>query len=218
LAGVTEELVEWVRDMYVRGLSTQDVSDLYRDTFGASWLSNSTVRSRVTQKLNHGFDIWRKRELSELKVVYLFLDANITRRGSEARRRRRGLSAYAALESGQPVLLHLDLGPGESYDAWLSFLQEMTGRGLGEPLMVIFDGAPGLKKAIRRVWPQAYRQRCQVHKMRNILSKLPRAMQSKMKKLVKQVFLALTYEKALTLSHALSRSIRVRHGVLGEGS
>jgi transposase-like protein len=165
----------------------------------------------VTQKLNQEFDVWKKRDLSELKVVYLFLDGqyHAARQGSSEK--EGVLSAYAILEGGQPVLLHLDLGPGESYDAWLSFLQDMTGRGLGEPLMVIFDGAPGLKKAIRRMWPQAYRQRCQVHKMRNILSKLPRAMQGKMKKLVKQVFLAPTYEKALTLGRSLVTRFRDRY-------
>jgi transposase-like protein len=206
----TEELEQLVRGMYVRGLSTQDVSDLYRDTFGASRLSKSTV-SRVTQKLNQEFDAWKKRDLSELKVVYLFLDGqyHAARQGSSEK--EGVLSAYAILEGGQPVLLHLDLGPGESYDAWLSFLQDMTGRGLGEPLLVIFDGAPGLKKAIRRMWPRAYRQRCQVHKMRNILSKLPRAMQGKMKKLVKQVFLAPTYEKALTLGRSMVTRFRDRY-------
>lgn len=206
----TEELEELVRGMYVRGLSTQDVSDLYRDTFGGSRLSKSTV-SQVTQKLNQEFEAWRKRDLSELKVVYLFLDGqyHAARQGSSEK--EGVLSAYAVLENGPAVLLHLDLGPQESFDAWLSFLQDMTGRGLGEPLMVIFDGAPGLKKAIRRVWPQAYRQRCQVHKMRNILSKLPRAMQGKMKKLVKQVFLAPTYKKALERGRSLVERFRDRY-------
>jgi transposase-like protein len=64
------------------------------------------------------------------------------------------------------------------------------------PLLVIMDGAPGLVKAVKRVWPHAYRQRCQVHKMRKILAKLPRLMQAAMKKLVQQVFLAPTYAKA----------------------
>jgi len=106
-------------------------------------------------------------------------------------------------ENGQPVLVHLELGPQEFYDAWLSFLQDMVGRGLSEPLMVIFDGAPGLKKAIRRMWPQAYRQRCQVHRMRNVLSKLPRLIQGKMKKLVRQVFQAPSYEAALKRGRSL---------------
>ena len=74
--------------------------------------------------------------------------------------------------------------------------QDLVARGVRDPLLVIMDGAPGLVKAVKRVWPHAYRQRCQVHKMRNVLSKLPRLMQATMKKLVQQVFLAPTYAKA----------------------
>lgn len=192
----TTELESLVRGMYVRGLSTQDVSALFADTFGGSRLSKSTV-SRVTQQLNQEFETWRRRDLSDLPVVYLFLDGqyHAARQGSDEK--EGVLSAYALLEDGRPVLLHLDLGPRESYDAWLTFLQDQVARGLREPLLVVMDGAPGLVKAVKRVWPRAYRQRCQVHKMRNILAKLPRLMQTKMKGLVQQVFLAPTYAVAV---------------------
>jgi putative transposase len=105
-----------VRGMYVRGLSTQDVKDLYGETFGKSRLSKSTV-SRITQQLNGDFEAWRKRDLSDLNVVYLFLDGqyHAARQGTDEK--EGVLSAYAILEDGRPVLLHLDLGPRESYDA-----------------------------------------------------------------------------------------------------
>jgi transposase-like protein len=188
----TADLEGLVRGMYVRGLSTQDVGALYHDTFGASRLSKSTV-SRVTQQLNQDFDVWRRRDLSDLSVAYLFLDGqyHAARQGSDEK--EGVLSAYALLEDGRPVLLHLDLGPRESYDAWLSFLQDLVARGLRAPLLIVMDGAPGLVKAVKRVWPHAYRQRCLAHKMRNIVAKLPRLMQSKTKGLVHQVFGAPTY-------------------------
>ena len=192
----TADLEGLVRGMYVRGLSTQDVSALYHDTFGASRLSKSTV-SRVTQQLNQDFDVWRRRDLSDLAVAYLFLDGQYHAARQGSNEKEGVLSAYALLEDGRPVLLHLDLGPRESYDAWLSFLQDLVARGLREPLLIVMDGAPGLVKAVKRVWPRAYRQRCLAHKMRNIVAKLPRLMQSKMKGLVHQVFGAPTYAVAL---------------------
>ena len=73
----------------------------------------------------------------------------------------------------------------------------MVARGLKDPLLVIFDGAPGLHKAVRCMWLWVFRQRCQVHKMRNILAKLPRLMQQHIKPLVQQVFLAPSYALAL---------------------
>ncbi len=191
-----------VRGMYVRGLSTHDIEDLYAESFGESRLSKSTV-SRIGQQLNGDFEAWRERDLSELNVVYLFLDGqyHAARQGTDEK--EGVLSAYALLEDGRPVLLDLDLGPRESYDAWLSFFQNLVARGLKDPLLVIFDGAPGLHKAVRRMWPRALRQRCQVHKMRNILAKLPRMAQGQIKRLVRQVFLAPSHALALKRGRAL---------------
>jgi len=206
----TPDLEDLVRGMYVRGLSTRDVSELYGEAFGASRLSKSTV-SRISQRLTQDFDRWHKRDLSDLPVVYLFLDGqyHAARQGTDEK--EGVLSAYALLEDGRPVLLHLDVGSRESYDAWLSFLQDMTARGLKDPLLVILDGAPGLLKAVKRVWPRAWRQKCQVHKMRNILAKLPRLMQASMKRLVQQVFLAPNYEVALKRGRALIARFRDRY-------
>jgi transposase-like protein len=199
-----------VRGMYVRGLSTQDVEDLYGERFEQSRLSKSTV-SRITQKLNGDFEAWRKRDLSDLNVLYLFLDGqyHAARQGTDEK--EGVLSAYAILEDGRPVLLHLDLGPRESYDAWLSFLQDMVARGLKDPLLVILDGAAGLHKAVKRMWPRAFRQRCQVHKMRNILAKLPRVMQGQMTRLIQQVFLASSHAQALKRGRALIAQFRDRY-------
>ena len=204
------DLEDLVRGMYVRGLSTEDVKDIYGESFEKSRLSKSTV-SRITQKLNGDFEAWRKRDLSDLNVCYLFLDGqyHAARQGTDEK--EGVLSAYAILEDGRPVLLHLDLGPRESYDAWLSFLQDMVGRGLKDPLLVIFDGAPGLHKAVKRMWPRAFRQRCQVHKMRNILAKLPRVMQGPMKRLIHQVFRASSHALALKRGRALVAQFRDRY-------
>ncbi|HJZ73156.1 MAG TPA: IS256 family transposase [Vicinamibacterales bacterium] len=173
-------------------------------------LSKSTV-SRITQRLNQDFETWRRRDLSELPVIYVFLDGqyHAARQGTDEE--EGVLSAYALLEDGRPVLLHLDLGPRESFDAWLSFLQDLVARGLRDPLLVVMDGAPGLVKAVKRVWPHAYRQRCQVHKMRNILSKLPRLMQVTMKKPVQQVFLAPSYAVALKRGRDLIAKFKDRY-------
>lgn len=191
-----EDLEALVRAMYVRGLSTQDVSALDRETFGANRLSKSTV-SRVTQPLNQDFDAWRRRDLTDLPVVSLLLDRqyHAARQGTDEK--EGVLSASALLDDGRPVLLHLDIGPRESADAWLSCLQDLVARGLRDPLLIVMDGAPGVVKAVKRVWPRAHRQRCQVHTMRNILAKLPRLMQRKMKGLVHQVFRAPTDAAAI---------------------
>jgi transposase-like protein len=144
-------------------------------------------------------------------VVYLFLDAIYlaVRQGTDEQ--EGVLCAYGILESGQKVLLHLALGSRESYDAWLSFLHDLTARGLEAPWLVISDGQPGLRKALREVFPRAFHQRCQVHKMRNILAKLPQAARALLKPLIQQVFRAATYEQGLARGRALIARWRARY-------
>ena len=89
---------------------------LYGETFGETRVSKSTV-SCITQRLNQDFDAWRRRDLSELPVVYLFLDGQYHAVRQGTNEKEGVLSAYALLEDGRPVLLHLELGPRESYDA-----------------------------------------------------------------------------------------------------
>ena len=100
----TADLESLVRGMYVRGLSTQDVSALFADTFGGSRLSKSTV-SRVRQRLNQDFDAWRRRDLSDLPIVYLFLDGqyHAARQGTDEK--EGVLSAYALLPQQRGGLL-----------------------------------------------------------------------------------------------------------------
>src|SRR5262249_27857948 len=56
---------------------------------------------------------------------------------------------------------------------WLAFGRDLTARGMNAPGLVCADGAPGLWKAVRELWPHAEEQRCTVHALRNITAKLP---------------------------------------------
>jgi transposase-like protein len=184
--------------MWVRGLSQQDVEALFTETVGSRVISRTGV-SQVSQQLQADFDAWRRRDLSRLPVVYLFLDAIYlpVRQGTDEK--EGVLCAYGILETGQKVLLHVALGSRESYDAWLSFLHDLPARGLAAPLFVISDGQLGLRKALREVYPQALHQRCQVHKVRTILAKLPQTARALLKPLIQQVFRAATYEQGRAL-------------------
>jgi len=134
--------------MYVRGLSTRDVESMFIQTIGQQLLSRSSV-SRITRRLQQDFDTWRKRDLSGLKLLYLFLDAVYLPLRQGVKEKEGVLCTYGILESGKKVLLHLALGSREYYDSWLSFLHNMTARGLEEPLLVTSDKHKGLK---RQLW------------------------------------------------------------------
>jgi transposase-like protein len=206
----SDVLGKMVTEMYVRGLSTRDVENMFIETFGERLLSRSSV-SRITYCLQQDFDTWRKRDLSEFRILYLFLDAVYLPLRQGTREKEGVLCAYGILENGKKVLLHLALGSRESYDAWLCFLHDMTARGLEEPLLVTSDKHKGLKKAVREVFPHALKQPCLAHKMRNILSKLPKKAEREMKELVHQVYYAQSYEEGLKLGHELIARFRSRY-------
>ena len=203
-------LHQLAQGMYVRGLSMRDVEGLFTDTFGQRVLSKSGV-SRIAAQLGESFQRWRERDLSGLRVVYLFLDAIYLAARSGTKEQEGVLCAYGMLDDGRKVLLHLALGSRESYDAWLGFLHELTARGLAEPLLAISDGNPGLKKALREVYPHARRQRCQVHTLRNILAKVPKAMRAEMARLIAPVFHAASYDEGLRRGHALIARFQARY-------
>ena len=77
-------------------------------------------------------------------------------------------------ETGERVLLAVSLGMREAEEDWLCLGRDLTARGLRSPLLVIVDGAPGLMSAIEQLWPRSDRHRCTVHRVRNLLAKLPK--------------------------------------------
>jgi putative transposase len=209
LRSMTPELGALIRRSYVRGLSTRDVEGLYAEVFDGS--VSKSAASRATQALQAEFDAWRTRDLSELKVVYLFLDGQFHAVRNESTAKEGILAAYALCEDGKVVLLHLGLGPRESTDAWVAFLHDLTARGIGTPLLVTTDGNPGLVRAVKQVFPGVRRQRCQVHKLRNILAKLPKLAAAQLKPLLQQVFLAPDHATGLRRGRALIARFRSRY-------
>jgi transposase-like protein len=209
LTGMTPELGSLIRRAYVRGLSVRDIEGLYAEVFGGT--VSKSAASRVTATLQTDFDAWRTRDLSDLKILYLFLDGQFHAARAETTEKEGILAAYALCEDGRMVLLHLGLGPRESTDAWVAFLHDLTARGLPAPLLVVLDGNPGLRKAVRQVFPGVRVQRCQVHKLRNILAKLPRLAAQQLKPLIQQVFLAADPVTALRRGRALIARFRERY-------
>ena len=52
--------------------------------------------------------------------------------------------------------------------------RDLVRRGLRAPMPVVTDGAPGLIRAMEELWPDSDRQRCTVHRWRNVAGKLPK--------------------------------------------
>src|SRR4029077_2006542 len=171
LDGNSEVLESLVNEMYARGLSTRDVEDAFRDATGELLISRSKV-SEITDRLWEDYQAFIARDLSDLEVEYLFVDAVF-----EALRRHGAkealLVAWCIDSDGRKHLLHLAVGNKESEACWTEFFRTMLARGLRMPTTITSDGAPGLVKAIEVCFPASIRIRCWFHRLANIRAKLP---------------------------------------------
>jgi putative transposase len=165
---------------FVRGLSVRDVEAALLDALGAqATVSKSTV-SRVCEQIQTEFEAWRERRLDDVRLDYLFLDGSHFKYHANAAAEP-VLAAWGIDTDGKPVFVGLDAAASESGDAWAGFLTDLGERGLACPLLVISDGAPGLLSAVERTLGAALRQRCLVHRARNVLAKIPKNAQAEVK-------------------------------------
>ncbi|MCC7017450.1 MAG: IS256 family transposase [Rhodospirillales bacterium] len=173
LRGRTEELEALAVEMYARGLSVRDIEALFAGADGRSLLTRTAV-SEITERLWAEYEAFVSRDLAEFEVVYLFVDG-IAERLHLGQPRESVLAAWGILADGRKALLHLAPGAKEDTASGKEFFQDLRRRGLPDPLLVASDGAPGLIRAIEECFPRSRRQRCLVHKMRNLQSKVPEA-------------------------------------------
>lgn len=205
----TETIDKLIVNIAVKGLSVRDIEQTMFDLLSGEGISRS-VLSRISEQLHQDFELWRKRDLSGEEILYLFLDGAYWKVRNGVQSKEAILVAYGIRWDGKKVLLHLALGNKESYDCWMAFLHDLTERGLTEPMMIVCDGNPGAIKACKEIFPRALKQRCQVHKMRNIVARLPKAVIAEIKPLIQQVFTADNYEKGLAAGQRLIKRFKNR--------
>lgn len=165
---------------FLRGLSVRDVEAALEETFGEQVIGKSTV-ARVCKDVAERYQAWCERDLQVHDLVYLYLDAIYLKLRPTDEPAEGVLVAWGITLEGQKVLLGLQLGSRESYESWLDFGRDLKKRGMRAPAMVVADGAPGIWKATRELWEHADEQRCTVHALRNITSKLPERLHREVK-------------------------------------
>jgi putative transposase len=166
----TEPLRAMVIGAFVRGLSMRDVESLCEQA-GLGKLSKSTA-ARICSELRERFAAFGRRDLYDIHLTALFVDATflaVRRDGPK----EGVLVAWGFTTDGERVLLAVMLGMRESHEDWQALARDLIARGLGAPMLIVADGAPGLIKAVEQCWPASDRQHCAVHRVRNLLAKLP---------------------------------------------
>ena len=147
---------------------------------GLGKLSKSTA-SRICTELRERFAQFRRRDLYDTQLAALFLDATFLAVRPDGPKEG-VLVAWGFTEAGERVLLSVMLGMRESHEDWLELGRDLIARGLGAPMLIVADGAPGLIKAIEHCWPASDRQHCAVHRVRNLLAKVPERERERVRK------------------------------------
>ena len=154
----------------------------------------------------------KERDLSDLPVAYLFVDAIHIGMRFEKTRKQAVLLAYATLEDGSFELLSIGLGYAESDASWKPFIENLSKRDLRDPLLTISDGNQALVNALEGTFDSSYRQRCVRHKVENILSYVPKEKHVEVKAALGRMFYGATsLEQAKAAAIAFKKTFTVRY-------
>lgn len=177
-----------IMEAYVHGVSTRKVDDLVKALGAASGISKSEV-SRICAGLDKELEEFRNRPLNHVGFTYIFADATYVKGRVGGRVVSRAVVvATGVTANGDREVLGIEVGDSEDGAFWTAFLKGLRARGLSGVELVISDHHLGLKAAIASVFLGASWQRCRVHMMRNILSKVPRASQEMVAAAIRTVF------------------------------
>ena len=204
-----EGLLPW---LHLKGISTGDFSEALQAILGpdAPGLSATTI-TRLKATWEGEFAAWNKRSLAGERYVYVWADGvhfNIRLEGG----RQCILVLMGATAEGKKELIAVADGYRESEQSWKELLLDVKARGLEiEPNLAIGDGALGFWKAMRQVWDTTKEQRCWVHKMANILDKLPRGGQPKAKAALHEIYGSATKSEAEAAFDLFVKTYRAKY-------
>lgn len=181
-----QAFVSVVSEAYIHGVSTRKVEDLV-EAMGAQGMSKSTV-SRMAMSIDSVVNEFRLRPL-EFACPYLWLDATYIKVRQGGRIVSKAvLIAHGVNSEGHREVLGVEVADGEMEDSWRTFLGGLIQRGLRGVRLVISDAHTGLKAGVLGTLNGVTWQRCRVHFMRNILTRVPKNAQGFVSATVRTIF------------------------------
>ena len=196
-----EEVLPW---LYLKGISTGDFHEALQALLGvnAKGLSASTI-SRCKRVWEDEHDVWSRRRFEQRRYVYIWADGVYFNIRSEDAKQCI-LVIIGVTEDGRKEFIAIEDGYRESEQSWTELLLRIKSQGLkSSPKLAIGDGALGFWKALSKVYPETEHQRCWVHKTANVLNKLPKILQPKVKQALHQIWMAPTRADAYKAFNAV---------------
>ena len=165
-------IAEGLTQMFVAGTSTHKVGEVAQTLLGVA--PSASAISRLNQTLTQQFETWRERSLqTHWRIVYLDGVHFSIRHGDKADSSII-VTALGVDMTGNKEVLALRACAEESKEGWLGLLQDLRRRGATQIDLIVTDGHEGLLAAVEELFAATPRQRCLVHKQRNVLAAIPR--------------------------------------------
>jgi putative transposase len=196
--------------LYLHGLSSQDFVPALTELFGSAAGLSASVITRLTTQWQAERQTFQQRDLSEVDYVYCWADGVhfSIRLGEQGR--LCCLVIVGVRADGRKELVAVADGTRESTDDWAELLRDLRRRGMGAPVVMVGDGALGLWRALREVFPQAREQKCWVHKVRNVLGALPKSVHAGARKALNEIILAEDLDHARAAIEAFAADYGVK--------
>ncbi len=167
-------------ELYLHGLALGDFELALRGLLGEAAPLSASSLLRLKAAWQAQYDAWRRRDLTDVELVYLWADGLYVKAGLEDTKAAL-LVLIGALADGRKVVLAVESGVRESSESWAAMLRDLKARGLRAPALTIADGHLGIWSAVAQIYPTSAEQRCWNHKLRNVLDVVPRKRQPEVK-------------------------------------
>jgi transposase-like protein len=206
LLAQTDPLNRRVVEQMLVGVSTRQYArslEPIGDALTSRGTSKSAVSRRFVVQTTAQLEKWRSRSLADLDLVAVLIDGLHV--GDHCLVAALGIDA-----TGQKHVLGLWDGATENAALCQSLLANLQSRGLrtDRSLLVLLDGSKALHKAVRQLFGEAALvQRCQVHKMRNVLDHLPDDQRAWVRAILARAYESTDVTKARRLLTDLARRL-----------
>ena len=196
--------------LYLRGLSTGDFKPALTSLLGEdAGLSPANI-TRLTDVWSTEYQAFKRRRLDDRDYVYIWADGvHFNIRLEEDRLCT--LVVIGVRSDGTKELIAVEDGYRESTSSWATVLRDLKERGMRAPVVAVGDGALGFWAAVREVWPETREQRCWVHRLANVLDKLPKRLQPKAKEMLHEAMNADTKEHAKREIERFAKTFEAKH-------
>jgi putative transposase len=138
--------------LYLHGLSTGDFVAALEGFLGSGAGLSAPVITRLVASWQADYQAFCQRDLSERDYVYCWADGVHFRVRLE-QARLCCLVIVGVRADGTKELVAVCDGERESTDSWAELLRDLRRRGMRAPVVMVGDGALGLWRALREVFP-----------------------------------------------------------------